>query len=805
MGREKQLTPPTRVRLYIGAALAGLTLLAYSDTFSFPFVDFDDQYYVTYNRHVHAGLTADGIRWAFTTFEAANWHPLTWLSLELDSDLYGGPKPGGFHLTNVLLHIANTLLLFWVLDGMTGRVWRSAVVAGLFAVHPLHVESVAWVAERKDVLSTLFWMLTLAAYLGYVRRPGVGRYLLVLLALALGLLAKPMLVTLPCVLLLLDYWPLGRWRPAGTSLGDPGKKGARPVPAAAVSPPALPPVPGRRLLLEKLPLFVLVAAACASTVVAQRSARAVESLEHFPLGVRVGNALLAYVGYLGKMLWPTCLAAFYPHPGATLSVGLAVGAGLLLLLITVLVIGPGRRRPYLAVGWLWYLGTLVPVIGLVQVGNQALADRYTYIPLIGIFLLLAWGAADLAAAGRLPRAGLVAATAGVLCACFALTRTQVGYWASNRALWEHALAVTDNNVMAHCGLGSYYSEQKNDLAAAQKEFEKAVAIDPKNLSAAVNLAGVYWNTGRLEDGLREYQRAIALDPVYATARMGYADALRALGRWEEAQQEYQRVLERRPDSAPAHHRLGTALLHQGLPEEAVAEFRKATELEPTDAQYHAALGGTLLEQGRYDEAEASLLRALDLVPPNHPAREAVARQLKYCQYMRALEEKLPAVLEAKVWLGGPREQLEVARLCQQPRWRRYAAAVRFYAAAFAAGPKLAEDRGQPFRYQAALAAVLAGTGRGEDAKQLPDKERAALREQGLQWLRAELAAMALDLQGGKLEDRGAAQQVLRRLQQTEDLAGVREPAALSELPEAERAAWQELWREVQTQLAQPVR
>jgi len=363
--------------------LITVVVLVYAPVKDYPFINYDDTLYVTEVPQVQQGLGWDSVVWSMTAMEAANWHPLTWLSHMLDVQLFG-LNPAGHHLTNLLLHLANVLLLFGVLQQMTGAVWRSALVAALFALHPLNVESVAWVAERKNVLSTLFWLLTMAAYMGYVRKPHWGRYLGMMGIFVLGLMAKPMLVTLPCVLLLLDYWPLGR-------LGKDSKEFWERLP---------------RLAAEKLPLFIPVAAISVVTIAAQSQAGALSSWEGLPLGVRVANAVLTYGVGLKKMLWPVDLAVFYPHPGNSLAVWPVALAALLLVILSLGVWWQGRRSRYLVVGWLWYLGTLFPVSGLIQVGEQAMADRYAYVPLMGLFIILAWGTAELAQTLRLPKAWL---------------------------------------------------------------------------------------------------------------------------------------------------------------------------------------------------------------------------------------------------------------------------------------------------------------------------------------------------------------------------------------------------------------
>jgi tetratricopeptide (TPR) repeat protein len=651
MSHDQHVSRDPLLACSVGVALALLTLLVYCRCFDHPFVNFDDDIYVTRNSHVQAGLTADSVRWAFTTFACANWHPLTWLSLQLDTTLFGGQKAGGFHLTNVLLHTANTLLLFWVLNQMTAAVWRSALVAALFAIHPLHVESVAWVAERKDVLSTFFWMITLAAYWVYVSRRSVTRYLLVMLALGLGLMAKPMLVTLPAVLLLLDYWPLRRW-PVCPGCDSRGTRLASLY----------------RLVLEKLPLFALVLVSCVLTFLAQRQGKAVRSFETFPLNLRIENALLTYVGYLGNLFWPVDLAVYYPHPNAAVSLVPALGAGIFLLLVTILVLGLGRRWPYLAVGWLWYLGTLVPVIGLVQVGDQAMADRYTYVPLIGLFLLLTWSISDLVQAWRLPRLVLVEAGTVVLSGCVVLTWTQLGYWKDAQSLWEHTLAVTQKNPLAHYNLGMALSElgrreeagaqyrkaleldprdvlahnslgivlkDQGRLPEAFDEFRQAIEMDAQFAPAHYCLGTVLDDLGQLEEALAEYRKAVELEPSDAMSHYGVGMMLHRLGRSEEALPAFQRAIELDPSNALSHYGLGMALKNRGRQLEAVVEFRRATELDPIQPHAHVALGQELLELGQYEEAETSTRSGLDWLPAGSPLRTRAIQQLERCRQLRA--------------------------------------------------------------------------------------------------------------------------------------------------------------------------
>jgi tetratricopeptide (TPR) repeat protein len=546
-----------RTKILIGLGLVLGTLAAYAGVLSNEFVNYDDPDYVTANPNVQAGLTNASVRWAFTTTRASNWHPLTWLSLQLDYQLFH-LRPWGFHLTSLLLHCANALLLFVVLDAMTGMVWRSAVVAALFAWHPLHVESVAWVAERKDVLSTLFWMLTLGAYMHYVRRPGTIRYLLVFCSLGLGLMAKPMLVTLPCVLLLLDYWPLGRLR-----FGDPASASGRPASKKKARETSRNEGSLRWLLIEKIPLFALAAASCAVTWYVQQKGGAVQSLTKYPLEVRLGNAPVACCTYLVKMIFPVELAPLYPHPKTALPALPVAGASAFLLGVTALALTLARRVPYLAVGWFWYLGTLVPVLGLVQVGAQALADRYTYVPLVGIFLLLVWTIADVLARWRSSLL-LIPTTAVVLLFCMFLTWVQVGFWQDSYTLWVRTLAVRKDNYVALNNL-ALVCEDQGDWAQALKLYRDAVDLAKDDLSSRINLAGMLARLGRGEEAVAEYHAALLIDPR----------------------------------SLPAHDGMGLVCMQLGRKDEAVNHFTTTHQLK----------AASLAAEGRFDEAAALLRQA----------------------------------------------------------------------------------------------------------------------------------------------------------------------------------------------------
>jgi protein O-mannosyl-transferase len=496
-----------RNKWYVMLVLTAATLAVYWHTGNNEFVNLDDFLYVSDNPHVQGGLTPDNVRWAFTASYATNWHPLTWLSHMTDCQLYG-LSPWGHHLTSVLFHAANAALLFLFLERATGMLWRSGFVTALFALHPLHVESVAWIAERKDVLSAFFFLLALLAYVRYVEQRGTGRYLLVLTPFALGLMAKPMLVTFPFVLLLLDYWPLHRW-------------GAEDGPATG------PPAAGRvhastrwqaagGLILEKLPLFLLSAASCIVTFQVQKSGGAVSTLEMMPVLLRIGNAVTAYGGYLAKTLWPAGLTPLYPFP-ARFPVGEAVGAGLLLAWVSVMAVRLRRRYPFLPVGWFWFLGTLVPVIGLVQVGMQAMADRYSYIPVIGIFIMITWAVSELAEKFRLPR--IVCATGAllVILGLSAATWLQIGHWRNSRELFAHTLRFTNNNFYALKALGNaLHGEGRVDEAI--NVYREALRINPGYAECHNDLGAALGAQGKLAEARESFSEALRLQPGFTSAR-----------------------------------------------------------------------------------------------------------------------------------------------------------------------------------------------------------------------------------------------------------------------------------------------
>jgi tetratricopeptide (TPR) repeat protein len=507
--------------LLIVVFLAAATLLAFWQVNYCDFINFDDDVYVTQNKYIQNGITVEGIRWAFTTTYAANWHPLTWISHMLDVQLFG-LNPRWHHLTNLFFHVANTLLLFVVLNRMTKALWQSAFAAALFAIHPLHVESVAWVAERKDVLSTFFWMLTLGAYFYYVDRPGLRRYLAVLVLFALGLMAKPMLVTLPFVLLLLDFWPLNRLEQKKEKLAAEQLKAPQYWWALV-----------RPLLSEKVPLFCLATVSCIVTYIAQTGA--VASIGAFPLSGRIANAFVSYVFYIDKMIWPTDLALLYPHPREW-PLWLTAGAALPIVAATIIVFFKAEKYPYAAVGWFWYIGTLVPVIGLVQVGSQTRADRYTYIPLIGLFIVVAWGVPELVKRWRYRKEALAVSSVIILSCLTAATQTQADYWHDSIRLFDHTLSVTHDNSIMHNNRGAAYLEI-GDYFRAIEDFDKAIAISPRYANPYYNRGIAYGKLGNHTRAFGDFNKAIELDPNYLMAYYNRGMAYGNIGNYEKGYED----------------------------------------------------------------------------------------------------------------------------------------------------------------------------------------------------------------------------------------------------------------------------
>ncbi len=623
---------------WTGVLLAIITAIVYWPAIGFDYVNYDDPQFITTNPHVLGGLTWENVRWAFGTGLDGNWIPLTWLSYMLDVEWFG-PTATGLHLINILLHAANTVLVFLLFRQLTGAHWPSAVLAGLFGLHPLHVESVAWVAERKDVLSTLFWSLAIWSYARYAQKLAAGsprwsnEYFPALIFFALGLMCKPMVVTLPFMLLLLDYWPLRRI--------EPGEFFAH---RATLT----------RLISEKIPFFTLAAIASALTLFVQLQVRAVEPLAIRPLGERISNALVAYARYLGKTFWPVDLTNPYPlirhWPW-----GQVLAAGALVMGLSILAMLTARKRPYGLVGWLWFLVTMIPVIGLVQVGAQSMADRYTYIPLLGVFWIVVWSATDLITRWRLPGRVVALAASLVLGACAARTHAQLDYWRDGESLFRHAIALTENNFIAFDGLGrALYN--KGQLDEAVFYYLKSLEIRPRYGDALTNLGDAlvrldadntntnnphaqarrtgadYANAhntlglglamnGKLDEAIPHFRKALFYDPDDMNARSNLGHAMALQGRLDEAIGQCEQVLRRSPHSPQAHNILGLALLKQGRLDEAVAHLREALQYEPDFVEAHSHLGQALAALGQRDEAIAHFKEALRLAPNYRDARE----------------------------------------------------------------------------------------------------------------------------------------------------------------------------------------
>ena len=561
------------------------------------FVTYDDTSYVTENAHVKGGLTWEDLRWAFTSREASNWHPLTWISHMVDCQLFG-LQPWGHHLTSVVIHAVNAVLLFLLLRQTTGLLWPSLFVAAIFAVHPLRVESVAWVAERKDVLSTLFWLLTMIAYARYARelneketansRRKTFFYVLSLAFFALGLMSKPMVVTLPCVLLLLDFWPLRRFEFLNGTFQISNWK---------------------RLLLEKIPFLLAAAAASAVTIIAQNSGGALRT--GWSLLRRSENALVSYLRYLGKLFYPLNLSAFYPYPKSW-PLGLVLAALLFLIIITVYSVANYRRRPYLIIGWFWFLITLIPTLGLVQVGVQSMADRYSYVPSIGVFILLIWSGDELTRKWRPHVAFLSTVGLGVALVAMILTRRQIAFWKDGETLFSHAIMVTRDNYMAHYFMGNLLAKE-GKLEQAISEYRTALTIRP-NADFGLKFAKFLEEHGRPDEALAEYGKASSADPEFAEAHFKLATALSRQGRTSEAIEQYEQTLRLNPDYPYAENELGFLFSRMGRVDEAIIHYQRAAASQPDSADVHYNLGNAFFRKGRVDEAIAQFKLSVQLNP-----------------------------------------------------------------------------------------------------------------------------------------------------------------------------------------------
>ena len=563
-------------KVAICAGLIAITWAVFGQTASYGFVNYDDPAYVSENTQIQSGLSWHNVVWAFTHIHSHNWHPLTTISHMLDCQLFG-VRPGAHHLVNVFLHSLSAVLLFLLLEAMTGRSWSSAFVAAIFAIHPLHVESVAWISERKDVLSGLFFMLTLFTYFWYARAPSIGRYVTMSILFVCGLLAKPMLVTVPAVLLLIDYWPLNRFASDSVT----------------------------KLIVEKVPLFALsLASAMATLFVQNQGAIGLVHFDVLPFSWRITNALAAVLVYIRQLSWPVDLAVGYSHPGK-LPVWQVAACTAVLVAITLGVTAVRKRRPYLSVGWFWYLVMLLPVIGLVQVGGQSHADRYTYLPQIGLSIAITWFVVDLARSWRIPRVAFATAAVIVLGALSICAANQVSYWHDSERLWRHALAVTKDNDVAHLALGQFYADQKK-LDAALVELQTVVARHPGDVDARLRLAkALSEKEGRTSDAIAQFKAAIEKEPN-PDAETTLGNLLLQQDRIAEAVEYYRHVVQLEPTSPLAHYNFAVGLHRLGKLPEAIAEYKQALALDPKYPDAEHFLGEALLQNGQTDEAREHL-------------------------------------------------------------------------------------------------------------------------------------------------------------------------------------------------------
>lgn len=614
--------------ILIGLFLVIATLATYWQVMNYPFVNFDDYPYVYNNHFVQKGLTWESILWAFSFKSITYWHPVVWLSHMLDCHVYG-LNPGMHHSVGLLFHITNSILLFLVFQRMTGAFWRSAFVASLFALHPINVESVAWVAERKNVLSAFFWMLTMLTYINYSKQPCFYKYIITIFLFVLGLMAKPILVTLPFVLLLLDYWPLRRFRFRQFMSNSNGK-----AIKSGVSVSGFHESPVFRLVIEKIPFLVLSAVSIYISSLAAQHNNMIISAESVSMKLRIANALVSYIGYMKKMIWPDNLAVFYPFPDA-LPLWQVTSAGLMLAGISIFVLWAVRSKPYLAVGWFWYIGTLAPVIGLAQIGLwPAMADRYAYVPLIGLFIIVAWGAGDIAL--KLCYKKIVpSVTAGILLIFAVITWGQAQYWSSSVTLFEHALDVTDGeNYIAHYKLGDAMAEQGRNAEAINHYYE-ALRIKSKHWPGIyLNLGVALMAVGKINESIDSFSMAIQIRPDFAEAYNNLGVAMENQGNFTEAAQHYREALRIKYDYAEAHNNLGVVLNKQDNFSEATSHYLKALQINPEYESAHNNLGNALAHQGNYQGAIYHYKEALRI---NHNYAEAYYNLRKI--YANMLKDK----------------------------------------------------------------------------------------------------------------------------------------------------------------------